>query len=218
MNSYPSSATAFSEGDPSCRLAVLSLQPQPARRRRAAGRRQLRDNPVLGEEIWTADRPATEATSPSHSPRWHLGEVVCSIGGKRMFSGGPWMKKARFWISSFSGDAIGGRVILLKRLARNKVVNQRGSSPADWVSPRRRWMSSASATPGLLRKNNRAENSHLPSGDENDSSGASKPKLQSSVRHHPRYDLQHLLHPMTSDQSTNPLSLTRRGRWAAVAA
>lgn len=39
---------------------------------------------------------------PCPSPRWHLDEVVCLIGGKRMSYGALSMTKAKCWTLSFS--------------------------------------------------------------------------------------------------------------------
>ena len=41
---------------------------------------------------------------PSPSPRWHLDEMACSIGGKRCSSGEPSTTKARCWTSWSSDD------------------------------------------------------------------------------------------------------------------
>ena len=103
-------------------------------------------------------------TSPS--PRWHLDEVVCSIGGKRMF----------LWRAVDDEGEVLDVVVqrrrdteaalkLLRRLLRNQPVEPErivtdglSSYPAalDRLGLRRLH------SPGRLRENNRAENSHLP--------------------------------------------------------
>ena len=103
---------------------------------------------------------------PSPSPRWHLDEMVCSIGGKRMF----------LWRAVDDEGEVLDVVVqrrrdteaalkLLKRLLRNQpvapqkiVTDGLGSYSAalDHLGLRRLH------SPGRLRENNRAENSHLP--------------------------------------------------------
>jgi len=103
---------------------------------------------------------------PCPSPRWHLDEVVCSIGGKRMFL---WRAvddegEVRDLIVQHRRDKEAA-LKLLKRLLRNQpvepdkiVTDGLGSYPAalDQLGLRRLH------SPGRLRENNRAENSHLP--------------------------------------------------------
>lgn len=103
---------------------------------------------------------------PSPSPRWHLDEVVCSIGGKRMF----------LWRAvDDEGEVLDvvvqrrrdteAALVLLKRLLRNQPVE-----PERLVTDGLRSYPAALETlglrhlhsPGRLRENNRAENSHLP--------------------------------------------------------
>lgn len=82
---------------------------------------------------------------PAPSPRWHLDEMVCNVGGRRMY----------LWRA----------LKLLRRLLRNQ--------PVDPVSITTDGLGSYVAAlkgldlidlhrPGRLRENNRAENSHLP--------------------------------------------------------
>ncbi|WP_404413570.1 IS6 family transposase [Brevundimonas vesicularis] len=103
---------------------------------------------------------------PSPSPRWHLDEVVCSIGGKRMF----------LWRAVDDEGEVLDIVVqrrrdteaalkLLKRLLRNQPVDPEkivtdglGSYSAALDQLCLRHLHS----PGRLRENNRAENSHLP--------------------------------------------------------
>ena len=103
---------------------------------------------------------------PSPSPRWHLDEVVCSIGGKRMF----------LWRAVDDEGEVLDVVVqrrrdtdaalkLLRRLLRNQPVEPEkivtdglGSYQAALGQLRLRHLHS----PGRLRENNRAENSHLP--------------------------------------------------------
>lgn len=103
---------------------------------------------------------------PSPSPRWHLDEMVCSIGGKRMF----------LWRAvDDEGEVLDlvvqrrrdteAALVLLKRLLRNQPVEPErivtdglGSYPAALAQLGLRDLHS----PGRLRENNRAENSHLP--------------------------------------------------------
>ncbi|GAW41178.1 Integrase core domain protein [Brevundimonas sp. SH203] len=103
---------------------------------------------------------------PSPSPRWHLDEVVCSIGGKRMF----------LWRAvDDEGEVLDvvvqrrrdteAALVLLKRLLRNQPVEPERivtdglrSYPAALEALGLRHLHS----PGRLRENNRAENSHLP--------------------------------------------------------
>lgn len=103
---------------------------------------------------------------PSPSPRWHLDEVVCSIGGTRMF----------LWRAvDDEGEVLDlvvqrrrdteAALVLLKRLLRNQSVE-----PERIVTDGLRSYSAALEalglchlhSPGRLRENNRAENSHLP--------------------------------------------------------
>lgn len=103
---------------------------------------------------------------PLPSPRWHLDEVVCSIGGKRMF----------LWRAvDDEGEVLDvivqrrrdteAALVLLKRLLRNQSVEPERivtdglrSYPAALEALGLRHLHS----PGRLRENNRAENSHLP--------------------------------------------------------
>lgn len=103
---------------------------------------------------------------PAPSPRWHLDEMVCNVGGHRMY----------LWRAvDDEGEVLdlvmqrrrdtNAALKLLKRLLRNQ--------PVDPVTITTDGLSSYAAAlkeldlidlhrPGRLRENNRAENSHLP--------------------------------------------------------
>jgi transposase-like protein len=103
---------------------------------------------------------------PTPSPRWHLDEMVCSVGGRRMY----------LWRAvDDEGEVLdlvmqrrrdrSAALRLLKRLLRNQ--------PVDPISITTDGLSSYTAAlkelelidlhrPGRLRENNGAENSHLP--------------------------------------------------------
>jgi len=103
---------------------------------------------------------------PAPSPRWHLDEMVCNVGGQRMY----------LWRAvDDEGEVLdlvmqrrrdnGAALKLLKRLLRNQPVE-----PEAIVTDGLRSYSSALRElqlqhlhhPGRLVENNRAENSHLP--------------------------------------------------------
>ena len=103
---------------------------------------------------------------PAPSPRWHLDEMVCNIGGKRLF----------VWRAVDDEGEVLDLVVqkrrntdaalkLLRRLLRNQPVE-----PEAIVTDGLRSYGSALQVlgleglhrPGRLRENNRAENSHLP--------------------------------------------------------
>lgn len=103
---------------------------------------------------------------PAPSPRWHLDEVVCNIGGKRMY---VWravddegevldvvVQKRR------DHDAA---LTLLKRLLRNQPIEPEAivtDGLASYGSALREIGLDRIHRLGRLRENNRAENSHLP--------------------------------------------------------
>jgi transposase-like protein len=87
---------------------------------------------------------------PAPSPRWHLDEMVCTVGGRRMY----------LWRAVDDEGEVLDLVMqrrrdteaalkLLKRLLRNQPVEPE-TITTDGLGP------------GRLRENNRAENSHLP--------------------------------------------------------
>lgn len=105
-------------------------------------------------------------TRPAPSPRWHLDEVVCNIGGKRMY----------LWRAvDDEGEVLdvvvqkrrdhGAALTLLKRLLRNQPVEPEAivtDGLASYGSALRELGLEGLHRPGRLRENNRAENSHLP--------------------------------------------------------
>lgn len=103
---------------------------------------------------------------PAPSPRWHLDEVVCNIGGKRMY----------LWRAvDDEGEVLDvvvqkrrdhdAALILLKRLLRNQSVEPEAivtDGLASYRSALRALGLERLHQPGRLREKNRAENSHLP--------------------------------------------------------
>jgi putative transposase len=103
---------------------------------------------------------------PAPSPRWHLDEMVCNVGGKRMYL---WRAvddegEVLDMIMQRRRDT-NAALKLLKRLLRNQ--------PVDPIAITTDGLSSSTAAlkeldlidlhrSGRLRENNRAENSHLP--------------------------------------------------------
>jgi transposase-like protein len=103
---------------------------------------------------------------PAPSPRWHLDEMVCLVGGRRMY----------LWRAvDDEGEVLdlvmqrrrdtGAALKLLKRLLRNQPV-QPTSITTDGLSSYTATLKELELIdlhrPGRLRENNRAENSHLP--------------------------------------------------------
>ncbi|MDO9075870.1 MAG: IS6 family transposase [Brevundimonas sp.] len=103
---------------------------------------------------------------PAPSPRWHLDEVVCNIGGKRMY----------LWRAvDDEGEVLDvvvqkrrdhdAALTLLKRLLHNQPVEPEAivtDGLASYGSALRELGLDHLHRPGRLRENNRAENSHLP--------------------------------------------------------
>ena len=103
---------------------------------------------------------------PAPSPRWHLDEVVCNIGGKRMY----------LWRAvDDEGEVLDvvvqkrrdhdAALTLLKRLLRNQPIEPDAivtDGLASYGSALRELGLDGIHRPGRLRENNRAENSHLP--------------------------------------------------------
>lgn len=103
---------------------------------------------------------------PAPSPRWHLDEVVCKIGGKRMY----------LWRAvDDEGEVLDvvvqkrrdhhAALTLLKRLLRNQPVEPEAivtDGLASYGSALRELGLDGFHRPGRLSENNRAENSHLP--------------------------------------------------------
>lgn len=102
---------------------------------------------------------------PAPSPRWHLDEVLCNIGGKRMY----------LWRAvDDEGEVLDvvaqkrrdhdAALTLLKRLLRNQAVEPEAivtDGLASYGSALREFGLDGIHRPGRLRENNRAENSHL---------------------------------------------------------
>jgi putative transposase len=103
---------------------------------------------------------------PSPSPRWHLDEMVCSIGGRRTY----------LWRAvDDEGEVLdlvmqrwrdtNAALKLLRRLLRNQPVDP-VSITTDGLGSYTAAVKELNLTnlhrPGRLRENNRAENSHLP--------------------------------------------------------
>jgi transposase-like protein len=100
------------------------------------------------------------------SPRWHLDEVVCNIGGKRMY----------IWRAVDDEGEVLDLVVqkrrdneaalwLLTRLLRNQPIEPEvivTDGLASYASALRELGLQDRHRPGRLRENNRAENSHLP--------------------------------------------------------
>ncbi len=103
---------------------------------------------------------------PAPSPRWHLDEVVCNIGGKRTY----------LWRAvDDEGEVLDvvvqkrrdhdAALTLLKRLLRNQPVEPEAivtDGLASYGSALRELGLDGIHRSGRLRENNRAENSHLP--------------------------------------------------------
>ena len=103
---------------------------------------------------------------PAPSPRWHLDEMVCQIGGKRMY----------LWRAVDDEGEVLDIVVrprrdtdaalkLLRRLLRNQPVEPE-KIVTDGLASYQAALGQLGLrhlhSPGRLRENNRAENSHLP--------------------------------------------------------
>lgn len=103
---------------------------------------------------------------PAPSPRWHLDEVVCNIGGKRMY----------IWRAVDDEGEVLDLVVqkrrdhhaamkLLTRLLRNQPIQPEAivtDGLGSYASALKELGLQDIHRPGRLRENNRAENSHLP--------------------------------------------------------
>ena len=103
---------------------------------------------------------------PSPSPRWHLDEMVCWIGGRRMY----------LWRAVDDEGEVLDLVVqrrrdndaalkILSRLLRNQPVDPERITTdglASYGSALRELGLKSLHRPGRLRENNRVENSHLP--------------------------------------------------------
>ena len=100
------------------------------------------------------------------SPRWHLDEMVCNIGGERVYLWRAVDDEGEVLdLVVQKGRNTTAALKLLKRLLRNQ-----GVEPESFVTDCLKFYGSALRVlgledrhrPGRLRENNRAENSHLP--------------------------------------------------------
>ena len=158
-----------------------------------------------------ARRLKTRRCAPS--PRWHLDEMVCWIGGKRMY----------LWRAVDDEGEVLDLVVqrrrdteaalrLLKRLLHNRAgddhdrragVLRRGARPARSAPP---------APPGPAPREQ--SSGELPSSDpttRTPAAGVQIPSFSPEIPDHTRGDLQHLQHPAPFDQETHPSPLSRRG-------
>ena len=153
----------------------------------------------------------------SPSPRWHLDEMVCSIGGKRMF----------LWRAvDDEGEVLdlvvqrrrdtGAALVLLKRLLRNQPIE-----PERIVTDGLRSYPAALEELGLGHLHSPRPAQREQSGGELSPSDPTPrataatvqiPSLSPALPHHPRRDLQHLLHSASSRQPAHPPKLSRRSR------
>lgn len=156
-----------------------------------------------------------KARRPAPSPRWHLDEMVCFVGGKRMYlwravddegevldmlmypyrdswTAAKWIANMvanhDVWPESITTDGYAGYPKAMKHLKLQDIHR-----------------------PGRLRENNRAENSHLPI--RRRERKMQKFKSQASAQrflttHAAVY--KHLLHPAPFDQSPRPTSPAQR--------
>lgn len=103
---------------------------------------------------------------PAPSPRWHLDEMVCSVGGRRMYL---WRAvddegEVLDLVMQHRRDT-GAALKLLKRLLRNQSVEPVSITTdglSSYTAALRQLGLLGIHRPGRLRENNRAENSHLP--------------------------------------------------------
>lgn len=100
------------------------------------------------------------------SPRWHLDEMVCSVGGKRMYL---WRAVddegliLEMWMQPYR-DILTAQRFLAKLLLSYKQLPERIVTDGlhSYRGAARRLRVSRAHVKGRLRENNRAENSHLP--------------------------------------------------------
>ena len=133
------------------------------------------------------------------SPRWHLDEMVSTIGGERMFIWRTVDDEGEILdLVVRKGRDTDAALKLLKRLLRNQAV-----APETIVTDGLRSYPAALRKlglldrhrPGRLRENNRAENSHLPiRRRERKMQGFKSQKPRRSVPHHSRCDLHTFAH------------------------
>jgi len=99
------------------------------------------------------------------SPRWHLDEVVCSTGGKRMYLWRAVDDEGEVLDVVVQKRRDHDGLTLLKRLLRNQPVEPQAivtDGLTSYRSALRELKLDHLHRPGRLRENNRAENSHLP--------------------------------------------------------
>ncbi len=121
---------------------------------------------MLDDQVRTADRKRLKRRRPEPSPRWHLDEMVCSIGGRQIY----------LWRAVDDEGEVLDLVVqpgrdteaalkLLRRLLHNQPVDPQTitmdglasySAALDQLDLRHLHR------PGRLRENDRVENSHLP--------------------------------------------------------
>lgn len=121
---------------------------------------------MLDDQVRASDRPAVEEAAVAPTPRWHLDEMVCSIGGKRMY----------LWRAvDDEGEVLDvlvqrrrdteAALKLLRRLLHNQPVEPE-TITTDGLASYGAALDQLDLRdlhrPGRLRENNRAENSHLP--------------------------------------------------------
>jgi hypothetical protein len=132
----------------------------------ARDRRQLRDHSLLGAQVQAAIAEKPQRGRAPPSPRWHLDERVCSIGGERVCLWRAVNDEGEvLYLVGQKRRNTAAALKLLKRLLRNQDVE-----PESFVTDCLKSYGSALRVlgledrhrPGRLRENNRAENSHLP--------------------------------------------------------
>lgn len=121
---------------------------------------------MLDDQVRSADLQEPETQAAGALAHWHLDEVVCTIGGMRMY----------LWRAvDDEGEVLDvvvqkrrdhdAALTLLKRLLRNQPVEPTAivtDGLASYRSALRELGLDGIHRPGRLRENNRAENSHLP--------------------------------------------------------
>jgi transposase-like protein len=156
-----------------------------------------------------------KARSPPPSPRWHLDEMACAIGGKRMYL---WhavddegevldmaMRSYRdMWTAAkFLANLIGNQPTWPERIDRRAwILRERGEASQDSRHPSTR--SAAGEQQGRefssADPTTRAEDAEVQVAD-----------LSPALPRHSRSRLQHLIHPATSHQPLHPAPLPWRG-------
>ena len=145
---------------------------------------------------------------PPPSPRWHLDEMVCWVGGRRMY----------LWRAVDDEGEVLDLVVqhrrdteaalrLLRRLLHNQPVEPQTITTDGLLSygaALDRLNLRHLHRPGRLRENNRADpTTGTPA------AAVQIPCRSPEIPHHPRGDLQHLQHPAPSDQQTDTSPLPR---------